>query len=169
MTAKGHVILASPVAFIVATKFHLEIEQIIVFMVISSIGALAPDIDEPGSWIGRRLLFLSWTVKFLSIFFPAFKHRGITHLLAIPIAISAISIFLHNIWIAAFALGWFMHTVGDLITVGGIRGYLYPLFPDKKIVLLPDEFRFYTGGLVEAVIIFCLTGLNGILFFKYFL
>ncbi len=161
MTARGHILLALPGGMIAANSFGIDKTTAPFFIGAVLLGSLAPDIDEPGSWIGRRLWFLAWPIKLIALVAPSLRHRGVTHFLILPIAMMVISVFLHNVLLAAFAIGWLMHTVGDLLTVGGIRGYFYPLLRDKKIVLLPDGFRFYTGGVVESALITLLLGVNG--------
>lgn len=163
MTAKGHVLLATPLAIIGVDYLALDQIDSALFILSVAVGALFPDIDEPGSNIGRRFWFLSWPVKALSIFIPAFKHRGVTHFFLIPVILMLISVGFHNIWLAGFALGWLLHTAGDLVTIGGINGYFYPLWSNQKIVLLPDGFRFYTGSFTEKLIIAFLMLLNGYL------
>lgn len=161
MTAKGHVLLALPLAILGASHLGFTHLKAGLFIAVVCIGVLAPDIDEGGSFIGRQLWFLSFIVKILSFFLPAFKHRGITHIFLIPISMIIFASVIHNVWIAGFALGWLLHTAGDMLTVGGIKGYLYPLWPNEKIVLLPDVFRFYTGGFAEQVLIGFLMILDG--------
>lgn len=160
MTAKGHVLLALPVVLYAGQSMGLDRLDSILFAAAALLSVLAPDIDEPGSYIGRRFWFLSWPIKALSFLFPSFKHRGITHIFLIPFLMILIASLSRNITLAGFGLGWMLHTVGDMLTIGGIKGYLYPLWPDKKIVLLPDGFRFRTGGFAENILIFILLILN---------
>ncbi|TDA67315.1 hypothetical protein E0765_03585 [Sulfuricurvum sp. IAE1] len=163
MTAKGHVLLALPPSIIWAQTLGLSGIEAGALIAAVAAGSLFPDVDEPNSFIGRRLMFMSWTIKILSLFFPTFRHRGVTHIFLVPLSIILIGSAFENILVAAFGLGWLMHTVGDLITVGGVRGYFYPLWPDQKIVLLPDGFRFYTNGFIEHFFNTFLLLINGYL------
>jgi len=131
------------------------------FIFLVLFGSLFPDIDEPNSYIGRRFWFMSWPIKLLSHLFPFLKHRGITHLFLVPVSLGIAAFYGENIWLGGFAIGWLLHTLGDLITVGGIRGYFYPFFSTRKIVLLPYPLRFYTRGVAEQILIFFLLLLNG--------
>lgn len=107
-------------------------------------GSLAPDIDHPRSWLGRRLPFISWPLAGLV------GHRGITHsLLAVAAAVSAI------VWwpqlgaglVMAFAVGYLAHLLGDAVTESGI-----PLFwPLSQRVRLPPAVS--VGGLGEVVLL----------------
>lgn len=167
MTAKGHVLIALPFAIIGVERLGFSNfgEWLFVSTVIT--GALIPDIDEPGSYFGRRFWFLSWPIKILGAVFPLLKHRGVTHYFLVPAILMVMGVFFHNVWIAAFGFGWFLHTIGDLMTVGGIRGYFYPLWPGQKIVLLPDGMRFYTNGFTERILNTTLFVINGYLIFSY--
>jgi inner membrane protein len=166
LTAKGHVLLALPFAIEGLNYFGIRSLDGIWLTITIVVGALFPDIDEPKSYIGRRFWFMSWPIKLLSKIMPPLKHRGLTHLFFVPLSMGIIAHYFENIWLGGFALGWFLHTVGDLITVGGIQGYLFPFWSNKKMVLLPDSMRFYTGGIVEKVLISILAVMNGYLIFK---
>lgn len=168
MTAKGHVLLAVPVAITLNEHFGLNGYFGTFFIGLVVVGSLFPDIDEPESYIGRRLWFMSWLIKSLSLFFPAFRHRGITHIFLVPMILIAVGSIFGNIWVAAFGLGWLLHTIGDLLTVGGIHGYFYPI-SKEKVVLLPEWLRFKTNSFVEHVIIVFLLMLNSYLINEYFL
>lgn len=160
MTAKGHVLLALPFAIVTASNIGLSGPRLAAFITIVLFASLFPDIDENRSFIGKRFWFMSWSIKFIALFIPAFKHRGVTHFFIVPATIIIVGILFDNIWISGFGMGWLLHTVGDLITVGGIRGYLYPLWPDAKIKIMPEFIPIYTGGLLEHVIIAWLSILN---------
>ena len=103
---------------------------------------------------------MSLPIKLLSHILPLLKHRGLTHLFLVPLFLSIVAIYWKNIWFAGFALGWFVHTLGDLITVGGIQGYFYPFFANRRIALLPYALRFYTGGSAEKIVIISLALVN---------
>lgn len=51
--------------------------------------------------------------------------------------------------LTAFAVGWIAHTVGDMLTVTGIRGYFYPILPNTRIRLLPEPIAFQTEEIIE--------------------
>lgn len=153
MTARGHVLLALPFASLGAHVFGLQKVDYFIFVSIVAIASLLPDVDEVNSYAGRRLWWMSWLIKLLGTFFPSFRHRGITHLFIIPIALAAIAYYFKSVWIAAFAIGWLAHTIGDLMTVGGIVGYFSPFATNKKVNILPKELRFYTGSATEHTLI----------------
>lgn len=164
MTAKGHVLLALPFALLASNVMNINHIETMVFTSTVVAGALFPDIDEPGSYIGRKLWFLAWPIKILAQFIPMFRHRGATHFLIIPLMLMLLSYFIENIMLTAFAVGWIAHTVGDMLTVTGIRGYFYPILPDARIRLLPEPIAFQTGGIIEGLLIFGLIFINGFLY-----
>ena len=160
MTAKGHVLVALPFALFGAKQLEFTPTGTAFFIFLVLLGSLFPDIDEPKSYIGRRFWFMSWPIKLLSHIIPPLKHRGLTHLFLVPLFLSIVAAYWKNIWLGGFAFGWFVHTLGDLITVGGIQGYFYPFLANRKIVLLPYALRFYTGGSAEKIVIISLVLLN---------
>ena len=168
MTVKGHLLLAYPLATTILTLteqnyFGHRMSDNVTFMSLFYlgifIGTIFPDIDEPESYIGRKLPVIS---HILSIFI---EHRGITHYLLIPLLILTFN-FLYveeqstKIVIYAFAIGNICHDVGDLLTKGGIRGFFFPLMPTTTIGLLPKFLRFRTNSLVEYIFMIFLIGLN---------
>jgi inner membrane protein len=170
MTVKGHILLSFPLATIINSlveEYYFSIRltdaQLLLFYIGLFIGTIFPDIDEPESYIGRKLPIFS---NILAIFI---EHRGITHLLIIPLLLLIFNYYLvediyTKIVIYAFAIGIFCHDCGDLFTKGGIRGFFYPLLPTTTIGLLPRQLRFRTGSVVEYFFIILLLVTN-ILFF----
>ena len=160
MTAKGHIVLSMTpvVAWYGDALFRPPYLYAIPPLLI---GSLAPDIDEPGSYIGRRLVFVSRLLKEIGI-----KHRSITHNFFAPCAGMAFSYFLLNgiekILFFYFFFGMLMHTIGDLLTKGGIDAYFWPL-SNKTIRLLPKKFAFYTGSFTEYIFVFMLLILDGVI------
>jgi inner membrane protein len=154
MTARGHVVLAlTPlICFDVIKIENLHYYLVVIF------GALLPDIDEKESYIGRRLPFVSVVLKDFGV-----EHRVLTHRLIIPLAIAIISLLVFKeelqLWLL-FAYGILMHSIGDLLTRGGITGYFYPFYKNTTIRLLPRPMTFYTGSVTEYIFIFLLAGVS---------
>jgi len=153
MTAKGHVALAITPALIIADG--LKSELYVLFLGFVFIGALLPDIDEPNSFIGKRLNFLSIPLKILGI-----EHRTFTHYLIFPFMLLLIASFVSNPYIQISVLGLsfgvLMHDIGDMLTKGGIKGFLYPFYKNKTFRVLPKEMTFYTNSIIEHIVIFIL-------------
>lgn len=110
----------------------------------AALGSLAPDIDHPRSWLGRRLPFISWPLAGL------IGHRGITHsLIAVLAAVSAI-LWLPEIGaglVVAFAVGYLIHLLGDAMTASGV-----PFFwPMEYRLRLPGAV--HVGGVTELAIL----------------
>jgi len=156
MTAKGHVTLASLVVISIVSTLpyfeNLDLFQIGIFYFSSLFGALFPDIDEDRSYIGRRLAFMSIIIS------SGIQHRTFTHYLIFPIiiyflAISFINDFVIHLVLLGFVAGIVLHDIGDMFTVGGIKGFFYPFFPNTKIWVTPKFLRFYTGSIAEYIFI----------------
>jgi len=88
------------------------------------LGSLVPDIDHPGSFVGRRLFFISYPLSALT------GHRTVTHSLAGAAALTLAAAALMKLagvysagLAAAFAAGYLSHLLADCLTKGGV-----PLF-----------------------------------------
>ena len=90
--------------------------------VVAALGSLAPDIDNPDSWIGRVLPFISKPVE------RKFGHRTITHsLIAILIILTLLfTLFWQNFIFLPFSIGYISHIIIDCSTVSGVK-ILYPI------------------------------------------
>ncbi len=119
-----------------------------------AVGAVAPDIDEPNSYIGRRLGFLSWPISNI------FGHRGFTHSLLGTAAFCLLTVVVlvefveaANLWALALGVGYASHQLADYFTNSGIP----VLWPSKKRYRAPIGFK--TGGVAERI--FCVfTGIS---------
>lgn len=165
MTAKGHITLATTV-FLIPLQFEVikgafDKEHLLFIYAFVIFGSLVPDIDEPNSYIGRRFRVVS---TITSLFF---KHRSMTHFLIFPLSVFSLSFLtqdmvMKNI-IYGISFGILMHDMGDMLTKGGIVGFFFPFFINKKIALLPYALRFYTGSAIEHIFISFLVVLNAYL------
>ncbi len=80
-------------------------------------GSLAPDLDHPKSWLGRRIRPLSAALS------KIFGHRGVTHS-AMAVAGCAWLLLRSGLpaWaIAPFVVGYLSHLAADLLTPAGLR------------------------------------------------
>jgi len=142
MTVKGHILLAlAPVAIIKPDFFNNPL-----FIFFITLGAVFPDLDEPQSYIGRKLYFISYPLRWIGL-----KHRTITHSFIFPAAAVSVAMFFYNIPLLLFLYGYFIHLVGDMLTVTGIPA-LYPV-SKKYYNLFPDKLRFRTGSPTEYILI----------------
>lgn len=106
----------------VAQRGGPQLPEMLVAAPLVLVGALAPDIDEPGSKISRQL------GVFRHVFPPLVRwasggHRGLTHspwaAVAVTVALSFVEA-LPLLWALAFGFGWLSHLVGDVVTPHGI-------------------------------------------------
>lgn len=121
----------------------------------AALGSLAPDLDSPHSFLGRRFWPLSWTVR------AAVGHRGLTHSLLAGLAVvigAAAAGLCYPAWRPycwAGAIGYLSHLAADWCTAEGV-----PLFwPDRRRYRAPFSFR--TGGPIEALFSLAAGGLLG--------
>ncbi|PAF53808.1 hypothetical protein BKH42_03510 [Helicobacter sp. 13S00482-2] len=131
-------------------------------MPLIALGSVLPDIDEPKSFIGRKLPGFSHIISL------TFTHRGFTHFLICPLLIAVIAgLFLKEgrFYVYALCFGMIMHQIGDMLTKSGIPYYFFPF--KIKAVLLPKKLRFYTGGIIERLVfIFILIPLLGFISYQ---
>jgi inner membrane protein len=174
MTVKGHIALATVIIqstnyyFGLVDKIELISNPLYISMIIAFyLGVILPDIDEPKSYIGRKLPFISHITGSL------IKHRTFTHYLITFIAISLIAyLFVADNFLMmilfSISFGMFVHTLGELVT-GGIRGYFFPFYSNKSIIILPRVLNFDVNGVVENILIYLVfTPFNLYLFYRVF-
>ena len=158
MTAPGHILLATAIVGITEYIFHIPVN--VYFLAGIALGAVLPDIDEPKSLIGRKLAPLAFLLRMFRL-----KHRTLSHSIIFALILIIPSIFLpypFNLFGIGAGIGSVLHCVGDLLTISGLKYFLYP----KKVELhlLPKNLRFRTGGAVEQIIIFGLVGINYLIY-----
>lgn len=154
MTAKGHTTLAITVGLaaqqLLVPQMNAEPVWLLAYYVALVNGALLPDLDEPGSRIGRRWPFLS---HFLALFTT---HRGVTHYLIVPLAIAVPLFFIDNdplfYLVLGLAVGVLAHDMGDMLTKGGIVGFFYPFMQNRRVGI-PRRYAFYTNSIEEYGVI----------------
>lgn len=125
-----------------------------IIMCIVFVSSLAPDFDEPESYLSKRA---PWSIvsRILSAFTT---HRGVTHYFIASFVwfliflVLAYVIFKQNIfWLAPFfILPYMSHSLGDGFTKGGVPRFMYP-FSKKTFWTLPKPLRFYTGSFPELI------------------
>lgn len=173
MTYKTHLALSFSASFslvFLPEKINpfFQIENPLVFSIICAlifISALAPDFDEPNSYLSKRF---PWIIvsRILSSFTT---HRGVTHY-AIASLIYTLIVFLialvflkgkivDYLYVIPFiVIAYLFHPIGDGFTKGGVKRFFYP-FSKKTFWVLPPVLRFYTGGLIENFYLILFTGI----------
>ena len=111
-------------------------------LALTTIGALLPDIDHPGSWVGRRLRVISRPLA------ATIGHRGVTHSV---VAVLACLMLLR--WqgfsrgvIDPLVIGYLSHLAADLLTSSGLR-LAWPMRQRQAIPLCR------TGSMSESIIV----------------
>jgi inner membrane protein len=152
MMVGSHVALGAS-AWLVAQHFGLVPPMGPEGVAAAALGALAPDIDHPSSWIGRRLWPLSKPLSLL------LGHRGITHsLLAVVGGLAVLSLVRGEPGLARMgaplALGYLSHLAGDALTPSGVP-LLWPWRQRFGVGLCA------TGGLMEGLVVAACTAFAG--------
>lgn len=137
----------------------ITIKELSFYLLGVSFGAIFPDIDEPQSYIGKRVPILPIVIKFI------FGHRGLTHQFLFFL-IPFISIFAFQkditsisnelfIFLIGSSLGILFHQIGDMLSgskffKGGIKDYFYPFTSSGKYFTpFPKIFRCVVGDKKE--------------------
>ena len=104
----------------------------VVAMCFVAFGSILPDIDHPGSMIGKNIPLLP----------RLFKHRGFTH----SILFCLITLLI-NIWIC---VGCLVHIIMDMLTKQGVELF-YPL---KSKIRFPLARYVVTNGIFEKMMFY---------------
>jgi len=123
---------------LIALNFF-NIENTILFILVTLFFSIFPDIDETRSKIGRKYNLISKSINFF------FGHRGFFHTIYIPLILFFIFGFINNDVSVAILIGYFSHLFLDAITKAGIRP-LYPIY-NKRI-----NGPFRTNSFTEKII-----------------
>lgn len=124
-------VLGLPLFIALEKPFSLDITVFLLFL----LGSLFPDIDESKSFLGRYVPLLS----------RIFKHRGFFHSVFSLLIFSFLFSIIFNRFLVgvAFAAGFLLHLLQDILTKKGVE--LYPF----RICLRGP---FAVGGLFENVL-----------------
>jgi len=129
-----------------------EPEQFILLLITSYIFSLAPDFDEPGSYLSKRF---PWMI--ISHIISAFTtHRGVTHRFLAPFIVMAMFspiIYFYPAYsyiLVVIFISYLGHLIGDGFTIGGLKRFYYP-FSKKTVWFLPKFLRFKTGSFIENI------------------
>ncbi len=138
MLTKTHIAIGIFAALILVEKVNFPI----VFMAVTLIASVLPDIDSAFSSVGRKGIF-----RVVQLFT---KHRGIFHSFTFCIIIAALLAFYWPVLAFPFFLGYGLHLLADSFTIEGIR----PFWPFK----LESKGRVRVGGPLEHVLFagFCI-------------
>lgn len=155
MTYKTHTAFSLSLSLIPFSTGLLPVENpinLILIFITSYLFSLAPDFDEPNSYLSKRF---PWIIisQIISVFTT---HRGITHRFLTPfiITIFMIPIFYfypkYSFLIPVIFISYLGHLIGDGFTKGGLKRFYYP-FSKKTVWFLPKFMRFKTGSFIENI------------------
>lgn len=166
MLFRSHLAVSSLVLLPLAVNQSNNEIELITYLSVGLIGALAPDIDEPESFVGKRVPIVSHIIKML------FKHRGVVHsLISIPFIIFMIFVIngllltlSRDILISFnvglfFIIGWSLHLLEDSFSKSGIKWFLpfnNKSFKSGKILTFINkklDFSYKTGSMYEHLIL----------------
>lgn len=113
------------------------------FLFLAAFGAGLPDIDHPGSVMGRKVKIIGWI----------FDHRGFFHsfFAVVLFGFLGFAIFKNELMGFALALGYLSHLIGDALTHEGIA-------PFNPIIKWRISGFFSTGHLIEHLLFIVFLG-----------
>ncbi len=145
MMANTHAAFAFLLA-IAAIRF-INIENQVLFVIMTIFFSLLPDIDKVSSKIGRKMKIASFIIE------TVFGHRGLFHSIWIPLTLfTTLIVFDYTHLALAISVGYTSHILLDTLTPAGVRIF-YPL--EKKI-----RGFISTGSLLEYALFIIFIGLG---------
>jgi len=176
MTGRTHDLAAfTALSYVVATQplHQVTLATGIVSIMVTLVGGLTPDIDQPtadlwrkfpaGSLVGRILYPLLGGHRYISHSILGIVLFGLLSKLLLAKIGQVLLVDINVVW-AAFMIGFISHLIMDTITHEGVP-WLFPIpfrfgFPPLKIL------RMKTGGFIEKSVIFPgLLFLNGYIYY----
>jgi inner membrane protein len=113
MNAGAHLLIGAGLGLAAAHYTGAEPVTAGLIVLAAAVGAVAPDIDHPGSFISRRL----WPLRFLVFWLP---HRGVTHSMLAVLLVAVGGWELSPVYGGMFAAGWLSHILADMLTPSGV-------------------------------------------------
>jgi inner membrane protein len=156
MTAKSHIVTNFNIALLPLSLYPNVIfndgfhSQYYIFVAGVLFGSLLPDIDEPNSFLGKRVEFFSRDLNLL------IGHRTLTHNILLYLLVAVVSVYLAKehyyefFLIFGFCVGAIFHILEDCLTNSGVKTALQPL--TKNFIIVPKSARFSTNGAFENFI-----------------
>jgi len=154
MTAPNHVVGGIVFTGLFCSLFSINILSNPIYISVTVIGSVIPDIDHTKSWIGKVFYPLA---KWLSI---NYGHRTITHSLIFILSITIISIFIEKNFSDNYSISSilffsvFSHFLFDMVTLQGIPLF-YPFYKNPCVLPANPELRIKSGNIrQEGIILF---------------
>ena len=154
MTAPNHIAGGIVFTGLFCSFFSINIFANPVFISITFIGSLLPDIDHTKSWIGKSVYPIA---KWLS---RNYGHRTITHSIFFLIGIFLISAFIEKNFRDDYSISIILffsilsHLIFDMVTLAGIPLF-YPFYKNPCVLPANPEMRIRSGNIrQEGIILF---------------
>ena len=99
-------------------NINANINSAILFLTITTISSIIPDIDIATSFISRKTRTATYAISYF------FKHRGIIHSILVPIVIFAVIYTINTQIASAILIGYVSHIMIDSLTKTGVQPFL---------------------------------------------
>ena len=154
MTAPNHITGGIVFTGLFCSFFSINIFANPIFISVTVIGSLLPDIDHTKSWIGKLVFPIA---KWLS---RNYGHRTITHSLLFLVGVFVISLFIEKNFRADYSISTILffsilsHFIFDMVTLAGIPLF-YPFYKNPCVLPANPEMRIRSGNIrQEGIILF---------------
>jgi inner membrane protein len=154
MTAPNHITGGIVFTGLFCSFFSINIFANPVFIAVTIVGSLLPDIDHTKSWIGKSVYPIA---KWLS---RNYGHRTITHSIFFLIGIYLISLFIEKNFREDYSISTILffsilsHLIFDMVTLAGIPLF-YPFYKNPCVLPANPEMRIRSGNIrQEGIILF---------------
>lgn len=142
--APSHVAIGLAGWVLAAPLLHLPMLQPVALGLVVA-GSLLPDIDHPGSWVGRRMRPVSRVLA------AVLGHRGVTHSAVAVLAASLLAWRTRTAEVWPVVIGYGSHLVADMLTPRGLR-LAWPLRGSWGVALCR------TGSPAEGIVVALVLG-----------
>ena len=154
MTAPNHITGGIVFTGLFCSFFSINIFANPIFISVTILGSLLPDIDHTKSWIGKSVYPIA---KWLS---RNYGHRTITHSIFFLIGVFLISVFIEKNFRADYSISTIIffsilsHLIFDMVTIAGIPLF-YPFYKNPCVLPANPEMRIRSGNIrQEGIILF---------------
>lgn len=154
MTAPNHIAGGIVFTGLFCSFFAINIFANPIYISVTILGSLLPDIDHTKSWIGKSVYPIA---KWLS---RNYGHRTITHSIFFLIGIYLISLFVEKNFSEDYSISTIVffsilsHLIFDMVTLAGIPLF-YPFYKNPCVLPANPEMRIRSGNIrQEGIILF---------------
>ena len=154
MTAPNHITGGIVFTGLFCSFFSINIFANPIFISVTILGSLLPDIDHTKSWIGKSVYPIA---KWLS---RNYGHRTITHSIFFLIGVFLISVFIEKNFRVDYSISTIIffsilsHLIFDMVTIAGIPLF-YPFYKNPCVLPANPEMRIRSGNIrQEGIILF---------------